>query len=202
MEISLWIAIPVLLIIAGVIYWLRDELGCQKNKVIALCEENSGLRIAVHKKENEISTLKLEKDTKDNLIKLYDEELRNDEEELRKYAGQMGKVVSLDLAKQLKEAGIKQESELYWYPLDNEDFELWTNGEVGGDRLAYPEICSAFLLSELLEMLPVASWELRVNGDHTTTLFWDWTSVDTVNDLKSCDAAAKLILKLKKDGLT
>jgi len=58
-------------------------------------------------------------------------------------------VTSLELSKQLKEAGIKQESEFCWWK-NEEDWIL-------SNQRFYPrgcEIYSAFLATELLEMLP------------------------------------------------
>lgn len=65
-------------------------------------------------------------------------------------------VTSLELSKKLKEAGVEQRSEFYWYDVTNEDideenWEVISKYELGGmEGFAY----SAFLASELAEMLP------------------------------------------------
>jgi len=61
-------------------------------------------------------------------------------------------VVSLDLAKRLKELGVKQKSVFVW-ALDSEKWNLlWTGNEYGVD--GYQEYACAFTVAELGEMLP------------------------------------------------
>ena len=69
-------------------------------------------------------------------------------------------VCSLDLAKRLKEFGVKQESYFYWWTKDWNDREvkpaIHTSSRVqsGNSTIPVPDCYSAFTVAELGEMLP------------------------------------------------
>lgn len=74
-------------------------------------------------------------------------------------------VVSLDLAKRLKELGVKQESLYVW----RQGFDATKDYEYVGKHdpeMSGLTICSAFTVAELGEMLPYAFRSGRLN-DHT-----------------------------------
>lgn len=67
-------------------------------------------------------------------------------------------VVSLELAKKLKELGVKQESLFWWHECQRpEDGHVWSYIEnyyrIDTDR-AFEEVVAAFTVAELGEMLP------------------------------------------------
>ncbi len=68
-------------------------------------------------------------------------------------------VVGLELAKKLKELGVKQESLFYWQELELREWEIEQNVEkyvcvYSGDEPCLEEDISAFTVAELGEMLP------------------------------------------------
>ena len=118
-------------------------------------------------------------------------------------------VTSLEIAKQLAEAGIVIESEYWWVEDNPEDWTLvpkgWTNIEMSRPK-KYP----APIATELLERLPamVNGLKFQINrlpkGEY-------WASYDTFSDeVIDCyletnqslpDALALLLIRLTKDGL-
>lgn len=60
-------------------------------------------------------------------------------------------VVSLELAKKLKELGVKQESEFYWTEFFGDRYEIKHKDFASGGQTGN---CSAFTVAELGEMLP------------------------------------------------
>lgn len=58
-------------------------------------------------------------------------------------------VASLDLCKRLKELGVKQEGFFYWVKM-----EEWQIGYLNKDSWLDHEMCAAFTVAELGEMLP------------------------------------------------
>lgn len=95
-------------------------------------------------------------------------------------------VISLEIAKKLKELGVKQESHFYWSkPFDINNYFTGDEPEVEELRwLEYNEmeeakICSAFTVSELGEMFPV-HWQYsyqRTEGE--TTAYFDLEEIAT-----------------------
>lgn len=65
-------------------------------------------------------------------------------------------VVSLDLAKRLKEMGVKQESYFFWYVNEppQGQFVAKDDSFVGFGGIVHRAHCSAFTVAELGEMLP------------------------------------------------
>lgn len=123
-------------------------------------------------------------------------------------------VTSLELSKQLKELGVKQESEFRWFPFDK--------GVRGWQivRLDYSELkgwryyrknnkdfdfYSAFLSSELGELLKnngvTCNWQYDTDGT------WKWTAYQpsrlnsSFNDETECNARAKMLIYLIQQRL-
>ena len=82
-------------------------------------------------------------------------------------------VCSLELAKKLKELGVKQESLFYWYYVKN--LKSWEIFSIHEDVLRDKDDVSAFTVAELGEMLPK---ELKINisiaimTSHNNTKKW------------------------------
>ncbi len=118
-------------------------------------------------------------------------------------------VVSLELAKKLKELGVKQESLFYWRPNDNgagnfNDIIVAANDEEG---LFCGVYYSAFTVAELGEMLPdyAHSWRIPAWKDDTIKWQCDWKNKPSGS--KTCDAdteadaRAKMLIYLKENNL-
>jgi len=117
-------------------------------------------------------------------------------------------VTSLEIAKQLVEAGIVIESEYWWVEDNPEDWVLvpkgWTNIEMSRPK-KYP----APIATELLERLP-DGWRYGVNlvklmsgygvelTDYTPM---PYKRLEFIQDKNPCDALALLLIRLTKDGL-
>lgn len=112
-------------------------------------------------------------------------------------------VVSLELAKRLKEFGVKQESLFCWSETETvpqgRDFRLYYKGEnAGSNLLDY----SAFTVSELGELLPYSSPSSR---DDTG---WYMNVINPLEKWKKmypcnteANARAKMLIHLLENGL-
>jgi len=121
-------------------------------------------------------------------------------------------VVSLELAKQLKELGVKQES-LWWWRLYSDgtggmDWHLELYNNKDKDK-AYDEI-SAYTVAELGEMLPYKLddyWYSANNGSKELWCCWNKHSVynhaweDTSNANTEANARAKMLIWLIENGI-
>ena len=119
-------------------------------------------------------------------------------------------VVFLDLAKEMKELGFKQESLFYWWrhkKLPDEDWKLDTTyrkESIGHENLDNFICISAYTSGELGEMLPEYYYSV-----HSEVFGWCcFKSTDTKeHQLKNFDndteanARAKLAIHLKKNGV-
>lgn len=74
-------------------------------------------------------------------------------------------VVSLELARKLKELGVRQESAFYWRELSGE-CKLHKNYSVNVKRREWVYCFAAFTVAELGEMLPIKTASYREAGDH------------------------------------
>ncbi|HSY52426.1 MAG TPA: hypothetical protein VLC46_26735 [Thermoanaerobaculia bacterium] len=114
-------------------------------------------------------------------------------------------VCSLDLAKRLKELGVKQESEFYWWT-----YRTGTISEVRcKHQLENSEnpIFSALTVAELGEMLPQhysSHWHALQDGQATTT----WVCEESVYDYSirfsawtEADARAKMLVDIIENKL-
>ena len=109
-------------------------------------------------------------------------------------------VVSLDLAKELKELGVKQESLFWWRsPLPHHGWKDWSLGE--GELGHGTESFSAFLASELGEMLPS---EYRSRKNLQTSGYTCEKANETsvrADAATEADARAKMLIHLIKQGI-
>lgn len=103
-------------------------------------------------------------------------------------------VCSLELAKKLKELGVKQES-LFWWNI--------SDGIVIGEQYRRPPSISAFTVAELGEMLPGNFNTIR-RGDGSW-LAYDGNAADNVNHQEisdtEADARAKMLIYLLENNL-
>ena len=117
-------------------------------------------------------------------------------------------VTSLEIAKQLAEAGIVIESEYWWVEDNPEDWVLvpkgWTNIEMSRPK-KYP----APIATELLERLPDGcrygvNLVKLMNGygvELTDYTQMPYKRLEFIQDKNPCDALALLLIRLTKDGL-
>jgi len=110
-------------------------------------------------------------------------------------------VCSLELAKRLKELGVKQESLFY---------HLYGGICYRSECLPLAGIdwCSAFTVAELGEILPLNFTSIRKNANDENKIVWMSagieniiTKMDTYSD-KEADARAKMIIYLIENKLT
>jgi hypothetical protein len=118
-------------------------------------------------------------------------------------------VVSLELAKQLKEAGWKKETEFCWAlcadmsstNFGTGEFRITTGGLSSETKVEhYP----APLATELLEELPDMSFDTGRREDKWIIFFQDNSKLNKVNvvrkDKNLCDALTKMWLYLRKEN--
>lgn len=123
-------------------------------------------------------------------------------------------VVSLELAKKLKELGVKQYSLFYWCGNPGIEYKLLSNDgghrpETGGNDM----FCSAFTSSELGEMLPntvnIYRRELTAdvqNFENRGKWFWivdicTSTARHSVSEDTEADARASMLIYLLQNNL-
>lgn len=115
-------------------------------------------------------------------------------------------VVSLELAKRLKELGVKQESCFWW--CDPSDGDKTDVGFIRDNHVGYKVYYSAFTVAELGEMLPVR------DGDKNFTykrgyaqdkgfywLIYGGEDNEKMTANTEADARAKMLIYLKEQGL-
>lgn len=115
-------------------------------------------------------------------------------------------VVSLDLAKRLKELNVKQES-LFWWSICHDCEKEYPEGSVKWDLSfdkQHGENISAFTVAELGEMLPDRAYSFRGDYEHkwecTIDLLGDEYYTTSGGDTEA-DARAKLLIYLLENGL-
>jgi hypothetical protein len=114
-------------------------------------------------------------------------------------------VVSLDLAKRLKELGVKQDSTFDWVLGDKPDFYLWLMPPFNRENLkGWKEQYSAFTVAELGEMLPIwhdsckreeNDWHVRVFEKHKDNI------CHNSFDPTEANARAKMLIYLIENKL-
>lgn len=112
-------------------------------------------------------------------------------------------VVSLELARKLKELGVKQESLFVMYNFGKDGhYEIGQWNESAPHSYVYPnsEIISAFTVAELGEMLPdeYFAHQCKTLGGHTRIDFGD---EQMVNSNTEADARAKMLIYLLENNL-
>jgi len=103
-------------------------------------------------------------------------------------------VCSLDLAKRLKELGVKQESLFWWNQFAQDDLSYNLQAEKS-------DLCiSAFTCAELGEMLPVEYWEKQGRTIVGTYGFWFGDEEAVYADTEA-DARGKMLIYLLENRL-
>lgn len=111
----------------------------------------------------------------------------------------MKHTVSLELSKLLKEKGFPQQTLLIWSEAEyGEPFVLLRSLSVDKPEFI---ICSAPLLSEVLEQLPIDKTSLNNYAGVWDCEFCHNNELLYTSDNNPCDAAAKLWLQLKEEGI-
>jgi len=114
-------------------------------------------------------------------------------------------VVSLDLAKRLKELGVKQESLFWWNRLSDEPngTEDWDLRNFQSDLAS--EVYSAFTVAELGEILPIRARSERWEKWYCTYNPHDSANADGArieSAITEADARAKMLTYLLENKLT
>jgi len=116
-------------------------------------------------------------------------------------------VTSLEISKQLAEAGIVIESEYGWVGFINDNGGEYF--EVKHERDSYPPRYPAPIATELLEIMPDGC-EYGVNlvklmsgygVELTSYKTMPYDRLEFIQDKNPCDALALLLIRLTKDGL-
>lgn len=122
-------------------------------------------------------------------------------------------VCSLELSKQLKNLGFKQESLFWWFESnDKNDTLLCFDAKLPNEySYDFEKSCSAYTSAELGEMLPLSvdgfclqiwrekgneSWDIAYNTDSGNLKIMPWEQSNT-----EADARAKCLIYLKTNNL-
>src|SRR5258705_436319 len=106
-------------------------------------------------------------------------------------------VVSLDLAKRLKELGVKQESLFYWTEQDSPaGGSIWQLE----DSLLKTEQYSAFTVAELGMLIEPCS-KVMLPQFHTTEHIWFCPGLECTESDTEADARAKMLVYLLENKL-
>ena len=120
-------------------------------------------------------------------------------------------VVSLELAKRLKELGVKQDSLWYWqnyFKEEEEDREMWnilSKNEIESKGYLFGKFYSAYTVAELGEMLP--DWVDFTQKHYNSTSKKTWYRCYTkegmmwVDEENEADARAKMLIYLIENKL-
>lgn len=128
----------------------------------------------------------------------------------KSFSNHIRQVVSLELAKKLKELGVRQEGICNWLVVDGEKYDLWDSFIPSGTLKEFwkvgrkTEVISAFTVAELGEMLKQKSmtrYFTMQNGDNWCA--WEklsegyWHHLeDTTGSETEADARAKMLIHL------
>lgn len=109
-------------------------------------------------------------------------------------------VCSLELAKRLKELGVKQESYAYWEQNSIGNYTLFAD-----DEIHMQDWCSAFTVAELGELLPnfVGASQLeciKQNNNIWTCLYFERKGYVWSNE-KEVDARARMLIHLLENKI-
>lgn len=119
--------------------------------------------------------------------------------------------VSLDLAKQLKELGFKQESLFWWFESnDKKDTLLCFDAKLPNEySYDFKKSCSAYTVAELGEILPqisCLSWRESIGNESGISNRWICREDNLTEDhceyaTTEADARAKMLIYLKTNNL-
>ena len=114
-------------------------------------------------------------------------------------------VVSLELAKKLRDLGVKQESYFWWYEHGEPEWEGEIETFVGRQIEKASPLFAAFTTGELGEMLPTNFKSEKVDLGHGGKLHWTCWSGDYGNPYEredtEADARAKMLIYLLENKL-
>jgi len=118
-------------------------------------------------------------------------------------------VVSLELAKEMKELGIEQNSLWWWVSLDRRSPHMYLEcikTTIGNIRPGAKDQYSAFTVAELLNMLPEGYYTFYSGHLKTWACFSDneeFNNKESINFIADTEANArgKMLIYLKKNGL-
>lgn len=117
-------------------------------------------------------------------------------------------VVSLDLAKKLKELNVKQESLFYWVETEFDGWQLLYAEGLKHKEITNGPLCSAFTSSELGKMLPSGIWSGKNNSCHyfEDYIIWNQTISVIHDDIEfigatESDVRAKMLVYLVENKL-
>lgn len=110
-------------------------------------------------------------------------------------------VCSLELAKKLKELGVKQESEFYWADRNSGGLTLWREGDVTswGYEESFenqPNDIAAFTVAELGEMLPLWYYSKRIPDGSWSTDHVSRMDILNTNEKTEADSRAAMLIQL------
>ena len=114
-------------------------------------------------------------------------------------------VCSLELSKQLKNLGFKQESYFYWNHQDYSGDVFYNITHIPGKGINAYQECSAYTVAELGEMLPYKYNNFRdVDEKYHCVAKFDDLSKDKnlyISSKTESDARAKMLIYLKENNL-
>ena len=110
-------------------------------------------------------------------------------------------VTSLELSKQLKELGVKQDSLFSWIEYDNGgahvEMTKWAKTQYGGIGRKEKDLFAAFTVAELGEMLPQGTHSFKfAESDYRV-----WNETVSFSEPKEADARAKMRIWLIENKL-
>ena len=111
-------------------------------------------------------------------------------------------VVSLELAKELKTLGKKQDSFWYWVLIEGYfDYKLVQKGYDIHLRKITKGFCSAFTVAELGDMLPDGFHSIKFNKIHRIEYNMDYIKAPRQVDNNEANARAKILIYLIENKL-
>ncbi|HCJ67023.1 MAG TPA: hypothetical protein DHV62_06790, partial [Elusimicrobia bacterium] len=117
-------------------------------------------------------------------------------------------VVSLELAKRLKELGMPQRSEFVYFQGEEyqENVSAWKSyieiySRLDADKLPGKEICSAFLSDELLEWSPIGISIRKGWGLKNNYVVFDNEAIEICDSDTPSNALAKLLIYLLENKI-
>lgn len=114
-------------------------------------------------------------------------------------------VCSLDLAKSLKELGVKQESALIWmqeHPKRKDDVRWRVVVSDGWNKEALFDWLPAFTVAELGEMLPIMWLPVKAEGEAESPWMWVTNKAKQQWENTEANARAKMLVYLIENNLT
>lgn len=116
---------------------------------------------------------------------------------------------SLEISRKLKELGVPQNGHFYWdVDLEGGKPELFSLGQIKPSWLRPSNTCSAFLASELGEILPVvqvdnngSNWNLKIEHDFDMRWRCFYGNDGYFSDENLANCLGKILIYLIENGL-